>query len=221
MGEAFFDAEHFFDGFFNNREYAMNCIRTVGEAGADTICLCDTNGGRLPAEIEEAVRAALGAVKCRIAIHCHNDSEVAVANTIAAVRVGATQVQGTINGVGERCGNANLISIIPWQLRRLQLGYLAMCLPAKLKELHEVSMLVYELANITPASRQAFVGRYAFAHKGGLHVSAILRNTSTYEHIDPALVGNNRHVVLIGALRQVQHHVQKQESLARKRRSEQ
>jgi 2-isopropylmalate synthase len=193
VDEVIFDAEHFFDGFHNNREYAMNCIRTVSEAGADTICLCDTNGGRLPGEIEEAVRAALGAVKCPIAIHCHNDSEVAVANTIAAVRAGATQVQGTINGVGERCGNANLISIIPDL--QLKLGY--QCVPpAKLKELHEVSMLVYELANITPASRQAFVGRYAFAHKGGLHVSAILRNTSTYEHIDPALVGNNRHVVL-------------------------
>ena len=193
VDEVIFDAEHFFDGFFNNREYAMNCIRTVGEAGADTICLCDTNGGRLPADIEEAVRAALGAVKCRIAIHCHNDSEVAVANTIAAVRVGATQVQGTINGVGERCGNANLVSIIPDL--QLKMGY--QCVPpAKLKELREVSMLVYELANITPASRQAFVGRYAFAHKGGLHVSAILRNTTTYEHIDPALVGNDRHVVL-------------------------
>ncbi len=193
VDEVIFDAEHFFDGYYNNREYAMNCIRTVGEAGADTICLCDTNGGRLPADIEEAVRAALGAVKCRIAIHCHNDSEVAVANTIAAVRVGATQVQGTINGVGERCGNANLISIIPDL--QLKLGY--QCVPpAKLKELREVSMLVYELANITPASRQAFVGRYAFAHKGGLHVSAILRNTTTYEHIDPALVGNDRHVVL-------------------------
>jgi 2-isopropylmalate synthase len=132
-------------------------------------------------------------VKAPIAIHCHNDSEVAVANTIAAVKVGATQVQGTINGVGERCGNANLISIIPDL--QLKLGY--QCVPtAKLKELREVSMLVYELANITPASRQAFVGKYAFAHKGGLHVSAILRNTTTYEHIDPALVGNDRHVVL-------------------------
>ncbi len=193
VDEVIFDAEHFFDGYFNNREYALNCIRTVAEAGADTICLCDTNGGRLPGEIEEAVRAALASVKCQVAIHCHNDSEVAVANTLAAVRVGATQVQGTINGVGERCGNANLISIIPDL--QLKLGY--QCVPpAKLKELREISMLVYELANITPVSRQAFVGRSAFAHKGGLHVSGILRNTQTYEHIDPALVGNNRHVVL-------------------------
>jgi 2-isopropylmalate synthase len=193
VDEVVFDAEHFFDGYFNNREYALNCIRTVFEASADMICLCDTNGGRLPAEIEEAVQAAMAVAKNPVAIHCHNDSEVAVANSIAAVRAGATQVQGTINGVGERCGNANLISIIPDL--QLKLGY--QCVPpAKLKELREVSMLVYELANITPASRQAFVGRYAFAHKGGLHVSAILRNTTTYEHIDPALVGNDRHVVL-------------------------
>ena len=134
VDEVIFDAEHFFDGYYNNREYAMNCIRTVGEAGADTVCLCDTNGGRLPAEIEEAVSAAIGVVKCRVAIHCHNDSEVAVANTIAAVKAGATQVQGTINGVGERCGNANLISIIPDL--QLKLGY--QCVPpAKLKELRK------------------------------------------------------------------------------------
>jgi 2-isopropylmalate synthase len=193
VDEVIFDAEHFFDGYFNNKNYTLNCLRAVDDAGVDRICLCDTNGGRLPDEIVEAVTAALATVKAPIAIHCHNDSEVAVANTIAAVKVGATQVQGTINGVGERCGNANLISIIPDL--QLKLGY--QCVPpAKLKELREVSMLVYELANITPASRQAFVGRYAFAHKGGLHVSAILRNTQTYEHIDPALVGNNRHVVL-------------------------
>jgi 2-isopropylmalate synthase len=193
VDEVIFDAEHYFDGYFNNREYALNCIRTVAEAGADRICLCDTNGGRLPEQIEEAVRAALAIVKSPIAIHCHNDSEVAVANSIAAVKVGATQVQGTINGVGERCGNANLVSIIPDL--QIKLGY--QCVPpAKLKELRALSMLVYEMANITPVGRQAFVGRYAFAHKGGLHVSGILRNTQTYEHIDPALVGNDRHVVL-------------------------
>jgi 2-isopropylmalate synthase len=193
VDEVIFDAEHFFDGFFNNRNYTLNCLRAVDDAGVDRICLCDTNGGRLPYEIEDAVTAALATVKAPLAIHCHNDSEVAVANTIAAVRVGATQVQGTINGVGERCGNANLVSVIPDL--QLKLGY--QCVPpAKLKELREISMLVYELANITPLARQAFVGRSAFAHKGGLHVSAILRNTQTYEHIDPALVGNDRHVVL-------------------------
>jgi 2-isopropylmalate synthase len=193
VDEVIFDAEHYFDGYFNNREYALKCLRAVDEAGVDLICLCDTNGGRLPHEVEEAVRAAISAADCRIGIHTHNDGEVAVANTIAAVRVGATQVQGTINGVGERCGNANLVSIIPDL--QLKLGYLCVP-PEKLKGLREISMLVYELANITPHARQAFVGRSAFAHKGGLHVSGILRNTKTYEHLDPALVGNDRHVVL-------------------------
>src|SRR5580704_8720295 len=193
VDEVIFDAEHFFDGFAANPEFAVACLRAADSAGVDIIALCDTNGGRLPHEIEAGVQAAIEAVRCPIGIHPHNDSEVAVANAIAGVRSGATQVQGTINGVGERCGNANLVSIIPDL--QLKMGYQCVA-PAKLKELRAVSMLVYELANITPVGRQAFVGRYAFAHKGGLHVSAILRNTSTYEHIDPALVGNNRHVVL-------------------------
>jgi 2-isopropylmalate synthase len=193
VDEVIFDAEHFFDGYFNNRNYTLNCLRAVDDAGVDRVCLCDTNGGRLPHEIEEAVRVALTTVKAPIAIHCHNDSEVAIANSIAAVRAGATQVQGTINGIGERCGNANLVSIIGDL--QIKLGY--QCVPpAKLKSLREISMLVYELANITPVARQAFVGKSAFAHKGGLHVSGILRNTQTYEHIDPSLVGNDRHVVL-------------------------
>jgi 2-isopropylmalate synthase len=193
VDEAIFDAEHFFDGYFNNPEFALACLKAVDEAGADLICLCDTNGGRLPHEVDAAVRAARAAVSCPIGIHCHNDSEVAVANTLAAVQAGATQVQGTINGLGERCGNANLVSIIP--NLQLKLGY--NCLPAqKLKQLSAVSMLVYELANVTPFARQAYVGRSAFAHKAGLHVSAIQRNAHTYEHIDPALVGNDRRVLL-------------------------
>jgi 2-isopropylmalate synthase len=193
LDEAIFDAEHFFDGYFNNPEFALACLRATDEAGVDLICLCDTNGGRLPHEIDAAVRAARAAVSCQIGIHCHNDSEVAVANTIAGVQAGATQVQGTINGLGERCGNANLVSIIP--NLQLKLGY--NCLPAqKLKQLSAASMLVYELANITPFARQAYVGRSAFAHKAGLHVSGIQRNAHTYEHIDPALVGNDRRVLL-------------------------
>src|ERR1700736_2313091 len=193
VDEVIFDAEHFFDGYFNNKNYTLNCLRAVDDAGVDRICLCDTNGGRLPDEIVDAVKSALATVKAPIAIHCHNDSEVAVANTIAAVKVGASQVQGTINGVGERCGNANLISIIPDL--QLKLGY--QCVPpAKLKELSEISMLVYELANITPHTRQAYVGHSAFTHKAGLHVSGIQRSVHTYEHIDPAAVGNDRHVVL-------------------------
>jgi 2-isopropylmalate synthase len=193
VDEAIFDAEHFFDGCFNNPEFALACLKAVDEAGVDLICLCDTNGGRLPHEIDAAVRAARQAVNCPIGIHCHNDSEVAVANTIAAVQAGATQVQGTINGLGERCGNANLVSIIP--NLQLKLGY--NCLPAqKLKLLRETSMLVYELANIVPFPRQAYVGRSAFAHKAGLHVSGIQRNAHTYEHIDPSAVGNDRRVLL-------------------------
>ncbi len=193
VDEVIFDAEHFFDGYVNNREYALQCLRAVDDAGVDLTCLCDTNGGRLPHEIEDAVRAALSAARCPIGIHCHNDSEVAVASTIAAVRAGATQVQGTINGVGERCGNANLVSIIPDL--QLKLGY--QCVPqSKLKLLRETSMLVYELANITPYARQAYVGQSAFAHKAGLHASGVQRNTRTYEHLDPALVGNDRRVLL-------------------------
>jgi 2-isopropylmalate synthase len=191
--EAIFDAEHFFDGYFNNPEFALACLKAVDDAGVTLIALCDTNGGRLPHEIEAGVKAARAAVTCPIGIHCHNDSEVAVANTLSGVHAGASQVQGTINGFGERCGNANLVSIIA--NLQLKLGY--NCVPpAKLKTMREVSTLVYELANITPFARQPYVGRSAFAHKGGLHVSGIQRNTSTYEHIDPALLGNDRRVVL-------------------------
>ncbi|HEY6421004.1 MAG TPA: citramalate synthase [Candidatus Binataceae bacterium] len=191
--EAMFDAEHFFDGYDANPEFALACLKAVDAVGVDLICLCDTNGGRLPHEIEAGVRAARAAVGCPIAIHCHNDSEVAVANTLAGVEAGAVQVQGTINGFGERCGNANLVSIIA--NLQLKLGY--HCVPpAKLKSLREVSMLVYELANITPFARQAYVGRSAFAHKAGLHVSAVERNSKTYEHIEPTQVGNDRRVLL-------------------------
>jgi 2-isopropylmalate synthase len=193
VDEVILDAEHFFDGYAANPNFAINCVRAASDAGADLICLCDTNGGRLPMEIEAGVKAAMAAAACPIGIHCHNDSEVAVANTIAGVRAGASQVQGTINGFGERCGNANLVSIIP--NLQLKLGY--ECLPAdKLAKLSDVSKLVYELANIPPNPRQPYVGRSAFAHKGGLHVSAIQRNVRTYEHIDPTLVGNDRRVVL-------------------------
>jgi 2-isopropylmalate synthase len=193
VDEVILDAEHFFDGIAASREFALDCLRAADDAGVDLICLCDTNGGKLPFEVEEAVKAAAAAVSCPIGIHCHNDSEVAVANSIAAVRAGAVQVQGTINGLGERCGNTNLISLIA--NLQLKMGY--HCVPpAKLKSLRELSTLVYELANITPYARQPYVGRSAFAHKGGLHVSAIQRNSRTYEHIDPMLVGNDRRVLL-------------------------
>ena len=193
LDEVIFDAEHFFDGYAANPEYALECLRAAEAAGVDRICLCDTNGGRLPHEVGATVRAVATALSAPLAIHCHNDAEVAVANSIAAVVAGATQVQGTINGLGERCGNANLISIIA--NLQLKLGY--DCVPpARLKALRETSRLVYELANLTPYSRQPYVGRSAFAHKAGLHVSAIQRNVRTYEHIDPVLVGNDRRVLL-------------------------
>ncbi len=193
VDEAIFDAEHFFDGYFSNPDFAIACLKAVDEAKVDIICLCDTNGGRLPHEIDAAIKAARAAVSCPIAIHCHNDSEVAVANTLAGVEAGASQVQGTVNGVGERCGNANLVSIIA--NLQLKLGY--NCVPqAKLKHLRELSMLVYELANISPFARQPYVGRSAFAHKAGLHASGIQRNTHTYEHIEPESVGNDRRVLL-------------------------
>jgi 2-isopropylmalate synthase len=193
LDEVFFDAEHFFDGYAMNPEYATACLKAVADAGVDLICLCDTNGGRLPDEVAATTSAARAAVPTPLGIHCHNDAEVAVANTLAAVKNGATQVQGTINGLGERCGNANLVSIIA--NLQLKLGY--ECVPpARLKMLSETSRLVYELANIAPHPRQAYVGRSAFAHKAGLHVSGIQRNVHTYEHIDPALVGNDRRVLL-------------------------
>jgi 2-isopropylmalate synthase len=193
VDEVIFDAEHFFDGFRANPEYALACLNAAQEGGADWIVLCDTNGGRLPAEI----RDALGHVRCAgqtaIGIHCHNDGELAVANTLAAVEMGATQVQGTINGFGERCGNLNLISVIP----NLQLKMGKQCVkPAQLKKLREVSHFFYELANIQPNKRQAYVGDSAFAHKGGLHVSGVLKNRETYEHIDPDLVGNRQRVLV-------------------------
>jgi len=193
VDEVILDAEHFFDGFNDNPQFALDCVKAAAAAGADAVALCDTNGGRLPHEIEAGVLAAKAVADCVLGIHCHNDSEVAVANSIAAVRAGARQVQGTINGLGERCGNANLISIIGDL--QLKLGYA--CVPQnRLKTLQDVSMLVYELANVTPAARQAYVGRSAFAHKAGLHVSGIQRNARTYEHVDPSTVGNNRRVVL-------------------------
>jgi 2-isopropylmalate synthase len=193
VDEVIFDAEHFFDGYHFNPEYALSCLKSVEDAGVDLICLCDTNGGRLPHEVEAAVQNARQALRAPLGIHCHNDSDVAVANSVTAVRSGAVQIQGTINGFGERCGNANLVSIIA--NLQLKLGY--SCVPAdRLKMLQETSMLVYELANVAPNPRQAYVGRSAFTHKAGLHVSGIQRNVKTYEHIDPAVVGNDRRVVL-------------------------
>ena len=193
VDEVMFDAEHFFDGFRANPEYALECLKAAQDGGADWIVLCETNGGRLPGEIRDALNHVNQVFKTPLGIHCHNDGELAVANTLAGVEMGVTQVQGTINGFGERCGNVNLISVIA----NLQLKMGKKCVtPAQLKKLRDVSQLFYELANIQPNKRQAFVGDSAFAHKGGLHVSGVLKNRETYEHIDPELVGNRQRVLV-------------------------
>ncbi len=191
--KVFYDAEHFFDGWKANQDYALQSIRTAVEAGADRVILCDTNGGSLPSEVRSIVASVREALKIPIGIHCHNDSELAVANSLAAVESGATQIHGTVNGIGERCGNANLISVIP----NLKLKMGIDCIPAdRMKRLRDLSRFVDELANRMPQGNQAYVGDSAFAHKGGVHVSAVLKNRATYEHIDPESVGNRRRVLV-------------------------
>jgi len=187
--ETGFDAEHFFDGLRHNEAYALECLRAAEEAGADWICLCDTNGGSLPEQVEEGVRAARAAVRAPLGIHAHNDSELAVANTLAAVQAGAIHVQGTLNGYGERCGTANLCSVIP----NLQLKLGKPVIGAEqLVQLYETAHYVASIANMSPPERDAYVGRSAFSHKGGMHVDAMLKHPRTYEHIRPELVGNER-----------------------------
>jgi 2-isopropylmalate synthase len=188
-----FDAEHFFDGFGANPEYALECCRTAAGAGADLVCLCETNGGRLPGEVAAGVDAVRAILSCPLGIHCHNDGELAVANSLIAVEHGAVQVQGTINGIGERCGNANLCSVVA--NLQLKMGYKVIS-AVQLRRLRELSHFVYELANVEPNKRQAFVGLSAFAHKGGIHVAAVQKNPRTYEHINPELVGNRQRVLV-------------------------
>src|SRR5690606_36340847 len=171
--KVFYDAEHFFDGFRADPAYALETLRAAARGGASAVVLCDTNGGSLPWQIEEVVRKVRLAVDSPIGIHAHDDTGCGVANSLAAVRAGATQVQGTINGVGERCGNANLSVIIP----NLELKWGVQALPSgQLKELTEVSRFVAEIANLSPNKGQAYVGRSAFAHKGGVHVAAMRRH---------------------------------------------
>jgi 2-isopropylmalate synthase len=191
--EVFYDAEHFFDGYKHNAEYALQTLKAAQDAGASVVILCDTNGGTLPEEIAAAVEAAKKALRVEIGIHCHNDCDVAVANTLAAVARGATQVQGTINGIGERCGNVDLVSVIAnLALKRGR----EVLRPGSLARLTEVSRYVYETANMNFRSDQPFVGASAFAHKGGMHTHAVAKNTATYEHIDPAVVGNERRILV-------------------------
>jgi 2-isopropylmalate synthase len=188
-----FDAEHFFDGYKGNKVYAMKVIKAATEAGANVIVLCDTNGGCMPFEIFDIVNEVKAHIAVELGIHCHNDTDMAVANTIMAVNAGCSHVQGTINGFGERCGNANLCSIIANLL--VKMGYDGTCLK-HLSGLRDLSLLVDEIANVVPNKHQPFVGDSAFAHKGGIHVSAVRRNPVTYEHIEPHVVGNAQRVLV-------------------------
>jgi len=191
--EVIYDAEHFFDGYKNSPEYAIETLHAAEQAGADVLVLCDTNGGTLPSELSEIVKKVRQLVTTEIGIHAHNDCELAVANTLAAVDAGCTHVQGTINGYGERCGNANLCSVIP----NLQKKQSYSCIPEdQLTNLVSVSRFVSEVANLNPDNKLPYVGRSAFAHKGGIHVSAVMKNEQTYEHVAPASVGNQRRVLV-------------------------
>ena len=193
FGEVIYDAEHFFDGYKANPEYAIKTLLEAESAGANCLVLCDTNGGSMPSEIENIVETVKKNTKTPLGIHTHNDSELAVANAIAAISAGAKQVQGTINGIGERCGNANLVSIIP----NLKLKMAKDCITNnQMGNLKEVSSFVDEIINRAHWNHQPFVGKSAFAHKGGVHVNAIQKNRATYEHIDPSLVGNQTRILV-------------------------
>jgi 2-isopropylmalate synthase len=189
---VFYDAEHFFDGYKTNPEYALKTIRKAVEAGAERVILCDTNGGTMPWEIRDICAVVRQECPVPLGIHAHNDCEMAVANSLVAIETGIRQVQGTINGIGERCGNANLCSIIP----NLELKMKRRALSDRLSHLKDVSGFVSEIANLMPNKHQPYVGDSAFAHKGGVHIHAVLKNPATYEHVDPAQVGNRQRVLV-------------------------
>ena len=188
-----YDAEHFFDGYLNDRVYALETLGAAASAGADVLALCDTNGGTLPGTLGRIVGDVAGRFEAVLGIHAHNDSGCAAANSIIAVQAGARHVQGTINGIGERCGNADLTAIVPGL--QLKLGY-ACVAPDRMRELTDLSHFVYEVANLDPVGRSAYVGRSAFAHKGGIHVSAVMKEPAAYEHLMPEQVGNKRRVLV-------------------------
>ncbi|MFA6920801.1 MAG: citramalate synthase [Gallionella sp.] len=191
--EVVFDAEHFFDGFLANREYALATLQAAADAGADWLVLCETNGGKLPWEVEEIVREVARHIRTPLGVNCHNDTGCGVANSLAAVRGGCTQVQGTINGYGERVGNANLTTIIP----NLQLKMdKPVVTPEQLCELTALSHFIAEVVNLKHYAHAPYIGHSAFAHKGGIHVAAILKAADTYQHIDPGLVGNQMRSVV-------------------------
>lgn len=196
--EVIYDAEHFFNGYKDDKKYALECLKAAYSAGADCLVLADTNGGCLPLEIAEIVKEVYEFLrnenmKVKLGIHAHNDSDCAVANTIVAVENGCCHIQGTINGLGERCGNANLCSVIPALV--FKLGY-EVVPKEKLKMLTDISLEIYEISNFVPNDRQPYVGALAFAHKGGVHASAVLKDTKSYEHIDPKLIGNERKILI-------------------------
>ncbi len=190
--EVIYDAEHFFDGFKDNPSYALKTLKSALKGGADCIVLCDTNGGTLTSEVASIVKKVRNEIKCELGIHTHNDNGMAVANSIIAVENGVTHIQGTINGLGERCGNADLISIIP----NLQLKMGIQCITKKnLAKLTELSLYIDEIANLIPLNNRPFVGESAFAHKGGMHIDAVKKNPLSFEHINPHLVGNKRKIL--------------------------
>jgi 2-isopropylmalate synthase len=190
---VFLDAEHFFDGYRNNRAYALEVVRVAAESGADVIALCDTNGGMLPDELSQVVHDVLQASSARLGIHCHNDTGCAIANSMAAIEAGVTHVQGTLNGYGERTGNADLVSIIA----NLELKKDKQVLPVNaLREAFRISHAVAEVTNVSPSARQPYVGVSAFAHKAGLHASAIKVDPNLYQHEDPASVGNDMRMLV-------------------------
>ena len=188
-----YDAEHFFDGFADNPEYALRTLRAAAEAGADTLVLCDTNGGSLPHDIHRITATVADDVDASLGIHAHNDGGCAVANSLAAVRAGARHVQGTINGLGERCGNADLCTAIPDLQLKMGLECVA---PGRLDDLVDLSRFTNEVANLDPDDGAPYVGRSAFTHKGGVHVSAVMEEPSTYEHVEPEVVGNRRRALV-------------------------
>ncbi|HOQ84236.1 MAG TPA: citramalate synthase, partial [Phycisphaerae bacterium] len=191
--EVIYDAEHFFDGYAANPEFALQTLLAAERAGASCLCLCDTNGGSLPDRVAEFIDAIRPHVKVKLAIHCHNDAGVAVANSLTAVQHGVVQVQGTINGIGERCGNVDLTTVAANLALKLDKDVLV---PGGLKRLTELSRYVYEIVNQVPVDNQPYVGNSAFAHKGGMHVHAVRRVTRSYEHVDPEAVGNSRRVLI-------------------------
>ncbi|MBM3941141.1 MAG: citramalate synthase [SAR202 cluster bacterium] len=188
-----FDAEHFFDGFAENSDYALACVRAAAEAGAEFVVLCDTNGGSMPVDVFNAVHRVVSEVKAGVGIHCHNDAEMAVANSIAAVQAGATQVQGTINGYGERCGNTNLLTVIANLKLKLRIDCVT---DEQLSRLTEVHRFVTEIANLPPNRWQPYVGESAFAHKGGIHAAAMAKAEDSYQHVPPEKVGNTKRIVV-------------------------